>query len=131
MANEILIKHPQNWGLDEELVEKLAQKALNEKNYFDMVELSILFVGRKKAKELNIHYRNKDYIPQVLGFPMSQTPDVDGWVRLGDIVICTQKLKYETKYLNQSLELVLYQWLVHGVENLLKNDIGQISNDKK
>jgi rRNA maturation RNase YbeY len=84
------------------------------------VELSILFVGREKAKKLNQTYRKMDYIPQVLGFPMSKTKDADGKVRLGDIVICTQKLKYEVKFQKKSLKKILDEWLVHGVENLLK-----------
>ena len=46
--------------------------------------------------------------------------DVDGKIRLGDIVICTQKLKYEVNFQKSDLETVLYSWLVHGVENLLK-----------
>jgi len=96
----ILIKHPKNWGLSEDKVIFLSKKALkifgfNEKE----VELSIYFVGRDKAKKLNIDYRAKSYIPQVLGFPMSKEKDVDGVIRLGDIVICTQKLKYESVFL--------------------------------
>ena len=120
MANIVLINHPKNWGLNEELVEKLAKKALEEKNFKDKVELSIYFVGRKKAKDLNINFRKMSYIPQVLGFPMSTEMDADGKIRLGDIVICTQKLKYEVKFQKSTLEKVLYSWLVHGVENLLK-----------
>jgi rRNA maturation RNase YbeY len=118
--NLILINHNKNWGLDEKLVEKLSQKALKEKGYNEDVELSVYFVGRKKARDLNINYRQKDYYPQVLGFPMSMETDVDGKIRLGDIVICTQKLKYEVKFQKSDLETVLYSWLVHGVENLLK-----------
>lgn len=118
--NLILINHNKNWGLSEILVEKLAQKALVEKGFSDNVELSVCFVGRKKARDLNIKYRQKDYYPQVLGFSMSKQKDIDGKIRLGDIVICTQKLKYEVKYQKSSLEKVLYEWLVHGVENLLK-----------
>lgn len=120
MSNIILINHPKNWGLSDELVEKLAKKALEEKGFKEEVELSIYFVGRKKAKDLNIKYRNKDYIPQVLGFPMTKKKDVDGKIRLGDIVICTQKLKYEVSFQKSELDVVLYSWLVHGVENLLK-----------
>ena len=120
MENVILINHNKNWGLDEVLVEKLSQKALKEKGFDGDVELSIYFVGRKKARDLNISYRQKDYYPQVLGFPMSQNKDADGKIRLGDIVICTQKLKYEAESQKSSLEKVLYEWLVHGVENLLK-----------
>jgi len=118
--NIILINHPKNWGLNESLVEKLSLKALKSKGYVDGVELSVYFVGKKKAKDLNISYRKMTYIPQVLGFPMSQKKDVDGMIRLGDIVICTQKLKYEIKFQKSTLEKVLYDWMVHGVENLLK-----------
>lgn len=118
--NLILINHNKNWGLNEALVEKLSQKTLKEKGFESDVELSIYFVGRKKARDLNICYRQKDYIPQVLGFPMSTKRDVDGKIRLGDIVICTQKLKYEVEFQKSTLERVLYEWLVHGVENLLK-----------
>ncbi len=118
--NVILIKHPKNWGVDETLVEKLAKKVLVERGYKGNVELSIVFVGRIKAKKLNIKYRQRDYIPQVLGFPMSREADEEGKIRLGDIVICTQKLKYEVDFQRSDLETILYQWLIHGVENLLK-----------
>lgn len=120
MDNLVLINHNKNWGLDEKLVERLAKLALKEKGYDQDVELSIYFVGRKKARDLNINYRQKDYYPQVLGFPMSKEKDIDGKIRLGDIVICTQKLKYEVDFQKSDLETVLYSWLVHGVENLLK-----------
>ena len=120
MRNLVLINHRKNWGLDDVLVEKLAKKSLNDKGFLENVELSIYFVGRKKAKELNVNYRKMSYIPQVLGFPMSKKADADGKIRLGDIVICTQKLKYEAKFQKADLETVLYSWLIHGVENLLK-----------
>ncbi|MDD4937763.1 MAG: rRNA maturation RNase YbeY [Candidatus Shapirobacteria bacterium] len=120
MDNLILINHSKKWGLSEDLVLKLAKKALVKKGLKNDIELSIKFVGRKKAKDLNIEYREMSYIPQVLGFPMSQKKDADGWIRLGDIVICTQKLKYEVKFQKSTLEKVLFDWLVHGVENLLK-----------
>jgi len=120
MDNLILINHNNNWGLDDDLVERLAKKSLDKKGYKEDVELSIYFVGRKKAKDLNVNFRKMSYIPQVLGFPMSKEKDIDGKIRLGDIVICTQKLKYEVKFQKSDLDTVLYSWLVHGVENLLK-----------
>ena len=120
MKNIILLKHPRNWGLDEKLVLKMAQGALKEFGYEANTELSLVFLGTKKAKELNIKYRQKNYIPQVLGFPMNRIADCDGYIRLGDIVICTQKLKYEEKFLKKRREIILEEWLRHGVENLLK-----------
>ncbi len=120
MDNVILIKHPKNWGLDAEIVRRLTQKALLTRGYKSDTEVSLLFVGRKRAKELNMSYRQKDYIPQVLGFPLSMDRDVDGVIRLGDIVICTQKLRYEIEFQKSDMETVLYEWLLHGVDNLLK-----------
>lgn len=120
MKNVILIKHPKNWGLDEEEVLNKAKNALNFFNLKENVELSVIFVGRKKAKELNIKYRQKNYIPQVLGFPMSKIADKDGYIRLGDVVICTQKLKYEVSFLQRKRSDILTEWMIHGVENLLK-----------
>ncbi len=120
MSNQILLKYPKNWGLNRLEVIKIARKALIKRNLTN-VELSILFVGSRRAKKLNILYRKKDYIPQVLGFPMSRQADEDGKIRLGDIVICTQKLKYEAIYSNKSISMILNEWLLHGVDNLLKN----------
>ena len=120
MKNVILIKHPKNWALNEKEVLEKANNALNFFKLKENVELSVIFVGRKKAKKLNIKYRQKDYIPQVLGFPMSKNADADGYIRLGDVVICTEKLKYEVNFLKKSQEEILREWLIHGVENLLK-----------
>jgi len=117
-VNSILIKHPKNWGLSEKLVLELTRKAINNNNLKN-VEISLSFVGRIKAKELNIKYRNKSYIPQVLGFPLDKTLSEDGLIHLGDIVICTYKLKYEVKFQNSSLKKVLSRWLSHGIDNLL------------
>ena len=120
MKNVILIKHPKNWGLKEEIIRKLVNRALVNYGYGKNTELSIYFVGRDKAKKLNIEYRQKSYIPQVLGFPMNKEKNMDGYIRLGDIVICTEKLKYEVKFSKKTQSEILDQWLIHGVENLLK-----------
>ena len=68
MENVILINHNKNWGLDDIFVEKLAKKALKEKGYNEDVELSIYFVGRKKARDLNINYRQKILIHRFWDF---------------------------------------------------------------
>jgi len=117
--NVILLRYPKNWGLDEGMVLNLSQKVLRDFGYNRGVELSIFFVGRDRAKKYNMEYRNKDYIPQVLGFPMSKGTDADGKIRLGDIVICTQKLKYEVVFQKSTTKRVLKEWLKHGVENLM------------
>ncbi len=112
MSNLVLIKHPSNWGLEEKLVERLAKTVLREKK-LDGVELSLVFVGRKRARDLNVRYRGMSYVPQVLGFPMDKETEIDGLIHLGDVVICTNRLKREGQE-------ILIEWLRHGVQNLLK-----------
>jgi len=120
MENRILIRHRENWALDEKRVVEACKKALKHWNLKEDIELSVYFVGRKKARELNMEYRKMDYYPQVLGFPMNREKSADGYIRLGDVVICTQKLKYEAEYQKKDIEVILDEWMVHGVENLLK-----------
>jgi rRNA maturation RNase YbeY len=120
MDNVILISHSSRWGLSEIKAKEMAVKALKTRGLEEGVELSIAFVGRKRAKELNVNYRKMSYIPQVLGFPMSREKDKDGWIRLGDIVICTQKLKDEAKLFQRDIYDILDEWMLHGVDNLLK-----------
>ncbi len=121
--DKILLKYPKNWGLEADKVEMVAENVLKKFDFGFKVELSLVFMGRKKAKDLNIIYRKMDYVPQVLGFPNSRDKDPDGWVRLGDVVICTDKLKEEVKLVsnkNRSVYEILEEWIEHGVNNLLK-----------
>lgn len=45
------------------------QEAVLGKNY----ALSLTFIGRKRAHDLNKKHRGKTYIPNVLSFPLSET----------------------------------------------------------
>ena len=117
MSNQVFIKHNRNWGLDEKKVFYLVRQVLQEYK-MEKVELSLLFCGRQKAKRLNMEYRKMDYIPQVLSFPLKAGVDSDGLRRLGDIVICNEKLKYEADFLGKDIYLVLVDWLRHGMKAL-------------
>lgn len=119
MKNRVLIKHPVNWGLDDLTVEKYSRELLKEFRFDENTELSVVFVGRKKAKNLNQKYRKKDYVPQVLGFPMDIEKESDGYRHLGDIVICSPKLKYEAVFQKKNKNEILRDWLKHGLENLM------------
>ena len=123
MSNVVLTKHPVNWGLDEERVIKLASKCLLKRGFIFRSELSLVFVGIKKARSLNQKFRKMDYIPQVLGFPNSKLADRDALVRLGDVVICTNKLKREVglrENEGKDIYKVLEEWIDHGIDNLLR-----------
>ena len=91
----------------EEITEKIAGKRY---------ELSVVFVGEKRAQALNIQYRNKDYIPNVLSFPLSETS--------GEIYICPTIAKREAKNFNLSPKGYMSFLLIHGLLHLKGHDHG-------
>lgn len=123
MAKEdfkILISNKSRFKVDEPWLEKEIIEVLIELGADQKVELSVLVVGRRRARELNIKYRKMNYFPQMLEFPMTKEKDVDGWIRLGDLVICWELFEKEIKRTNVSKDKLLTEWLVHGITNLLK-----------
>lgn len=117
MRNKVLIKHGLAWGLDEKRVRGLTLSVLR-KFGFDGVELSLFFATRNRARSLNMKYRKMDYVPQVLAFPVNTDRDGDGLMRLGDIVICNEKLRYESEHEKKGVYAVLGDWLEHGMRGL-------------
>lgn len=118
---KVLIKKDPRWSLEGKKIGQLAAKIVAEHGFGGKeVELSIMLVGKRKAKTLNQDYRKMDYIPQVLAFPLSLEKDEDGVVRIGDVVICWPLLQAEMIRENKSFWKVMEEWLRHGIGNLFK-----------
>jgi len=115
----VLVKNNCRVRVDCRRFEKWAGDFL-EKKIGGEIEISLLICGPRMAQNLNRTYRKMNYVPQVLGFPLASRADGDGWIRLGDIVICYQKLKQEVKISGKTEEMIWKKWLEHGIENLLK-----------
>ncbi len=119
MKVKVLIKKDPRWSLSVKEVRKMSEGILREFIKSGQVELSILFVGKRKAKKLNEDYRKMDYVPQVLAFPQNEKGMADGWDRVGDVVICLPLLREEAIVENRLLMEVLKDWLRHGIKNLI------------
>jgi probable rRNA maturation factor len=73
-------------------------------------KLSLVFVGDKKSKELNIKYRKGNYIPNVLSFPINK--------KCGEIFINPHQAKREHKDFNQTYSQFLMYLFIHGLLHL-------------
>lgn len=73
-------------------------------------ELSLVYIGEKRAQSLNINHRGKDYIPNILSFPLSDST--------GEIYICPNVAKKEAKNFNLSYQGYLSFLLIHGLLHL-------------
>jgi probable rRNA maturation factor len=78
--------------------------------------LSLSFVGEARAQALNQTYRKKDYVPNVLSFPLDETT--------GEIIICPQLAKREAKNFNLSIDGYIAYLFIHGCVHLKGHDHG-------
>lgn len=115
---KIDIKKDPRYPIDIKKVRQIAKEILKESDVSGDVELSLNFVGKRKAKKLNQQYRNKDYIPGVLSFPM-QEQSPDGKLQLGDVMVCYPEARAEARKRERLVIEIIREWLEHGIDNLL------------
>ena len=93
------------------------KEALLGKKY----SLSVNFVPPGEAKALNLTYRQKDYIPNVLSFPLSEYE--------GEIYICLSIVRKGAKEFAMSYEKFLHLILIHGCLHLKGHDHSSTMDD--
>lgn len=96
-------KHP--FPLSEEILKQIKDDILDTS-----YDVSIVVVGDKKARTLNQEYRGKDYIPNVLSFPIDET--------MGEIFINSKTAILEAPKFNLSSTEYLYYLLIHSMLHL-------------
>ena len=77
-------------------------------------ELSLVFIGPTRAHTLNLTNRNKDYVPNVLSFPLD--------AGTGEIYICPTVAKREAKKFNLTPEGYIAYLFIHGLLHLKGHD---------
>jgi len=79
-------------------------------------ELSLAFVGEKRATSLNQTYRQKSYVPNVLSFPLTATT--------GEIFICPTVAKREAAKFSLTPDGYVAYLFIHGCLHLKGLDHG-------
>ncbi len=80
----------------------------------------IKLVNQKEALHLNQTYRRRNYVPDVLSFPMNLRLPEQKY--LGDIAICFPVAKKQAQQAGHSLEEELLLLIIHGVLHLAGMD---------
>lgn len=90
------------------------------KNYIlgKSYNLAINFIPPTEAQKLNIQYRKKDYIPNILSFPLEKSS--------GEIFICLSVVKKEAKNFSLSYDNFLTLIIVHGCLHLKGHEHGEV-----
>lgn len=72
--------------------------------------ISLAFVGPKKARELNQQLRNKDYIPNVLSYKLSN--------KHGEIIICLNEAIKQAPVHHMNERIFVLYLFIHGLLHL-------------
>ena len=80
--------------------------------------LNVIFVGKKKMKEISSSYKNEDVALPVLAFPYKEEKGEDKL--LGEIFICYPQAVLLAAQKNKKVDVTILQLIEHGVTNLIK-----------
>jgi probable rRNA maturation factor len=79
-------------------------------------EATLTFIGETRARSLNQAYRQKDYVPNVLSFPLTDS--------VGEVYISPAVAKREAKKFNLSVDGYIAFLFIHGLLHLKGLDHG-------
>lgn len=80
----------------------------------NIIDLSVVFLGKEKIKKLNREYRKKNRPTDVLSFLYDE--------REGEIVICPEEVRRNAKKYGTAFNKELAHVLIHGLLHLLGYD---------
>lgn len=119
-------------SINEGFLQKIARKVLEGEGIKSEIELSIVFVGLGRIRELNKRYLWKDKITDVLAFgekyEVGSTKKEKGvkspgpFIELGEVIICPLQVKKNAKRFSSTFEKELAKILIHGILHLLGYD---------
>ncbi len=109
-----------------ELVNQVVATSLNYEKFSTNVEVSISIVDNVTIKDLNNQYRNKNYVTDVLSFPLldnfSCTFNNEEVIPLGDIVFSLDKAKEQANEYGHTLKREVGFLVAHSMLHLLGYD---------
>ena len=96
--------------IDEDFIKKIIRKVLKGEGKEE--NISLVFIGSERMRELNERYRGKNRVTDVLTFGED----------LKEIVICLSEVKKNARRFKSSFNKELALVLVHGILHLLGYD---------
>src|SRR5690606_27258667 len=78
---------------------------------------TVRLVGEDEARALNVQFRQKDYVPDVLSFPTEDEEawdEEEDWLYLGDIALCAPVVEAEAAARGWDVGFMARHLVVHG-----------------
>ena len=135
---EIEILNETNIELSDDLnalIVKATDKVLEYEGFDIDGEVSVLFVTDEKIKALNLEFRKKNEVTDVLSFPQYDNLKEEGtnepFLYLGDVVISLEQATRQAEEFGHSLEREIIYLTVHSILHLFGYDHMQEQEKKE
>ncbi len=123
---EVLIENlSDDLSIDEKIENRIVdaiKESLLHLGYGLDYEISYSIVNEDEIQRLNREYRGVDSITDVLSFPLFERDDIPEFGMLGDIVVCSTRLKEQAEEFGHSYDRELIYLTVHSLLHLLGYD---------
>ena len=105
--------------VDKEFVRKIVQGILQQEE--KQGDISVIFIGAKKIRDLNKKYRKQDKITDVLSFTRgpANSKFFLNHLELGEIMVCLIKVKKDAEEFKLDFEKELKWVIIHGILHIL------------
>lgn len=114
------------------------KQVLSAQRVDSKAEVSLLFTGQEKIRELNRQYLGEDAPTDVLSFPMLPQPygtefvtAPDGKKHLGELVISLPQAVFQAEQHSHQAEREIVTLLIHGTLHLLGYDHAEPEEEKE
>lgn len=102
-----------------QLIKRVIETVLRSEKIQDRGEISVVFVGHQKIRQLHRSFLKDSTTTDVITFPYKQEPHAVKDAPFGDIYICLPQAHLNAKEYNQSIKTELIRLIIHGVLHLL------------
>lgn len=113
-------------GIASPVVQSLIGQKIISGKHIEQIKVSLLICGTAKIRDLNMNFRNKNKVTDVLSFPayenLRQNVPMDKVLFLGDLAICHHKVRTQSQIFKISYMDEFIHLFFHGLIHLMGYD---------
>ena len=115
----INIFSPSRYTLEKKVLKKAVSFFLKQKDVDETVELNLIFIGKRKMRQIASTYKKEDIALPVLSFDYSKDKS-NASNLLGEVFLCYPQIVLLAAERNKRVNEMIIDMIKHGIENVLK-----------
>ncbi len=120
----ITIVAQSRYKINKPALKKLVKDTLDKAWKGANTNLNLVFVGRRKMRELAKTYKHEDVALPVLSFPYhndpSAIPTAEPYV-IGEVIVCFPQAVLLAAEKDKTIDGMLHDLIIHGINNIIRS----------